>query len=246
MPVTVRVFFKDNEAARAAKYAASEAVGSGSVAISFRGETLSAKPAPAAEVPATPEPPVPVPEVAATLASEPQPELEPEPQPEPEPESEPELEPELQPEPELEPEPELQPQPELEPEPEPEVAPTPVTDGPSATDSAGVGEEEEDDDDAVLQDGADDGGVEPGFVEVHLPMKETDGEFGAKDGFAMYVDGARFVPDSLAVTNVTVTALSQDLQEQGVARMTGLVYSTDPVCPGFAFRHVYRCVRCRR
>ena len=50
--MTVRVFFKDNEAARAAKYAASEAVGSGSVAISFRGETLSAKPAPAGEVPA--------------------------------------------------------------------------------------------------------------------------------------------------------------------------------------------------
>jgi hypothetical protein len=71
-------------------------------------------------------------------------------------------------------------------------------------------------------------------------MAETDGEFGAKDGFAMYVDGARFIPESLAVTNVTVTALSRDLKQQGVARMTGLVYGTDPACPGFAFRHVYR------
>lgn len=38
----------------------------------------------------------------------------------------------------------------------------------------------------------------------------------------------------------TVTALARGLEQQGVAQMTGLVYSSAPSSPSFAFRHVYR------
>ena len=49
MTVTVKIFFKQDEQSQAAKSAASEAVASGSVAVSFRGELLPAKHVPAAE-----------------------------------------------------------------------------------------------------------------------------------------------------------------------------------------------------
>ena len=49
MTVTVRIFFKQDEQSQAAKRAASEAVASGSVAVSFRGEFLPVKHVPAAE-----------------------------------------------------------------------------------------------------------------------------------------------------------------------------------------------------
>jgi hypothetical protein len=265
MPVTVRIFFKNDKQSQAAKYTASEAVESG-VAVSFRGEKLAAKyvpvaskpkpsshPQPASELEPVLEPtlePEPAPEPAPERALEPTPEPapvsehepQPAPQPAPAPEPEPELQhasqPELEPEPEPEPEPQREPEPQPEPQPElqlnPEPEPLPIPE-PSKQFAGGEGQALGEQDDVVLQ------AADPGFVEVHFPMKETDGEFGAKDGFAMYVDGARFVPESLAVTNVTVTALSRDLRQQGVARMTGLVYGTDPVCPGFGFRHVYRC-----
>ncbi len=237
MPVTVRIFFKNDKQSQLAKYSANDAVESGSVAVSFRGEDLAAKYVPAAKPAAVAEAAA-EPKVASEPESEPEPAAvpeakpavaAPEPEPEPEPADVPQAEPTPTPESEpAEPEPEPAPVPAAAaaPEPEPELEPGEVK-------ALGDG------DDSVLQDDTDSG--DPSFLEVHLPMKETDGEFGAKDGFAMYVDGARFVPETLAVTNVTVTALSRDLQQQGVARMTGLVYGTDPVCPGFAFRHVYRC-----
>ena len=124
----------------------------------------------------------------------------------------------------IEPEPEPEPELELEPEPEPEQ-------------QLAAPEDNDDDDDTVLQDDADDGGALAGFIATSTPMRETDGVFGAKDGFAMFVDGARFIPESLCVTNVTVTALSRDLEQQGVARMTGLVYSTvSPSPPPLVFQ----------
>ena len=41
-----------------------------------------------------------------------------------------------------------------------------------------------------------------GFLEVHSILKATDGVFGAPDCFALCIDGARFLPPELAVTNV--------------------------------------------
>ena len=42
----------------------------------------------------------------------------------------------------------------------------------------------------------------PGFLEVHTPLVATDGVFCTSDCFVLYIDGARFIPDELVVTNV--------------------------------------------
>ena len=41
-----------------------------------------------------------------------------------------------------------------------------------------------------------------GFLEVHRPMVATDGVFRSMDCFVLFIDGARFIPDGLAITNV--------------------------------------------
>lgn len=232
--MTVQVFFKNDRHSQAAKYAVTDALESGNVAVSFRGETLAAKHVPASTAGGA-EPGV---EAVAQPTAEPVPVSEPEPAAEPTAEAA--AEPVTEPEPELAAEPERTAVPELAAEAVVEPAAAPEPEPPPEPEAAEPRPQPREDEDLVLQAETDDGAPGTGFIEVNLPMKETDGEFGAKDGFTMYVDGARFVPESLAVTNVTVTALSRDLQQQGVARMTGLVYGTDPVCPGFAFRHVYR------
>eukprot|EP01043_Picozoa_sp_COSAG02_P075433 COSAG02_NODE_15554_length_1160_cov_3.098021_2_plen_93_part_00 len=42
----------------------------------------------------------------------------------------------------------------------------------------------------------------PGFLEIHTPMVATDGVFRSSDCFVLSIDGARFIPDELAITNV--------------------------------------------
>ena len=41
-----------------------------------------------------------------------------------------------------------------------------------------------------------------GFLEIHTPMVATDGVFCSTDCFVLSIDGARFIPDELAITNV--------------------------------------------
>ena len=41
-----------------------------------------------------------------------------------------------------------------------------------------------------------------GFLGVRRPMVATDGVFCSKDCFVLFIDGARFIPDGLAITNV--------------------------------------------
>jgi hypothetical protein len=80
----------------------------------------------------------------------------------------------------------------------------------------------------------------PAFLEVSNPLTESDGEFGPKDGFALCIDGARFIPPNLCLTNITVTALDVGLESQGTAQMTGLCFTSPGICPSYAFRHIYR------
>mmetsp|Transcript_27856 Transcript_27856/g.89800 ORF Transcript_27856/g.89800 Transcript_27856/m.89800 type:complete len:645 (-) Transcript_27856:88-2022(-) len=79
------------------------------------------------------------------------------------------------------------------------------------------------------------------FVELELPDPEDGDPFTRDDGFDVYVDGARFLPDAVTVPRVNVKALTKDFQIVG--RETEAVADLDSDAkaqPKFDLRIEYR------